>query len=68
MPKKANMGLMGQCASCRKVRLLNTDSGLCLPCENQSLKERITSLELQLAACRRERAALMEGGRIHGNQ
>lgn len=59
MPKKAMNGVMGQCTSCRKQRLIDPDTKMCLPCENDHLKERVSALELQLNACIKERGELI---------
>lgn len=59
MPKKATNGVMGQCVSCHKQRLIDPDTTLCLPCENDVLKEKVEYLTLQLNACIKERAELM---------
>ncbi|MEE0814979.1 MAG: hypothetical protein U0M13_04895 [Desulfovibrio fairfieldensis] len=50
---------MGQCTSCRKQRLIDPDTKMCLPCENDHLKERVSALELQLNACIKERGELI---------
>lgn len=59
MPKKATNGVMGQCVSCHKQRLIDPDTKMCLPCENDHLKGQVTVLELQLNACIKERAELL---------
>lgn len=59
MPKKATHGIIGQCPSCHKQRLIDPDTKLCLPCENDHLKEQVMELELQRDACIRERAQLI---------
>lgn len=59
MPKtNAKNGNMGQCPACRKQRLLDEETGLCMPCENDALKEKVMELELQLSASTRECAEL----------
>lgn len=59
MPKKTMNGVMGHCASCHKQRLIDPNTKMCLPCENDHLKEMVNALELQLNACTKERAELM---------
>ena len=51
---------IGRCAKCRRKLLLNPDNGLCVMCENVSLKEKITELELSLVQSRREKQSLYE--------
>lgn len=53
-----SMKTMGKCLKCKRNLLLDAENGLCIICENDSLKEKIVELELMLVQCRREKQAI----------
>lgn len=59
MPKFSNDRLMGRCVSCHRRLLINPETGYCLVCENEHLKERIELLEFQLEA--KNKRGFMQG-------
>lgn len=59
MPRFASDRVMGRCLACRRRLLINPDTGYCLVCENEHLKERMELLEFQLEA--KNRRGLRQG-------
>ena len=57
MPKTS--GVMARCKSCRRMRLVNIENGLCILCENSALKEQVELLEFQLNECSKQKAELL---------
>lgn len=57
MPR--TMGVMARCKSCRRMRLVDIENGLCILCENSVLKERVALLEFQLNECSKQKAELL---------
>lgn len=49
--------LLGRCKSCRRKLLLN-EEGLCIHCELETMRDRITILELTISKLRREKSNL----------
>lgn len=48
MPKIAKDRIIGKCKCCNRRLLVHPETGFCLVCENDALKERIALLEFQL--------------------
>lgn len=48
MPKIAKDRVMGKCKKCNRRLLVQPETGYCLVCENEALKERVALLEFQI--------------------
>ena len=51
-------GSMGICVSCNKKRLVDKETGLCMPCEIVALKEAKMRLELEICTLKRKNREL----------
>ncbi len=56
----APRGVIDKCKSCQRRLLVSSTTGLCLSCENDSLRERIHLLEFQLKQCTRQNSELLQ--------
>lgn len=56
----APRGVIDKCKSCQRRLLINSQTGLCLACENASLRERVMLLEFQLNQCTKQNAELLQ--------
>lgn len=56
----APRGVIDKCKSCQRRLLVSPQTGLCLSCENDALKERVILLEFQLSQCTKQNAELLQ--------